>query len=37
MPRVVEFIRAFLRMHAEDVAAEHSQAVAPPPAKPLPN
>jgi hypothetical protein len=36
MPRLVEFIRAFLRMHAEDVAAEHSQAVAPP-AKPLPN
>ena len=37
MPRLVEFIRAFLRMHAEDVAAEHAQAVTPPPAKPLPN
>jgi hypothetical protein len=37
MPRLMDFIRAFLRMHAEDVAAEHVQAVTPPPAKPLPN
>ena len=33
MPRLVEFIRAFLRMHAEDVAAEGQQP-APAPNKP---
>jgi hypothetical protein len=37
MPRLVEFIRAFLRMHAEDVAAEHVQAAAQPAKPPLPN
>lgn len=36
MPRLVEFIRAFLRMHAEDVAAEAVQ-TGTAPAKPLPN
>jgi hypothetical protein len=38
MPRLVEFIKAFLRMYAEDQAAEGVVPVAPPPPKvPLPN
>lgn len=38
MPRLVEFIRAFLRIHAQDVAAEGAAQPGAPPAKPpLPN
>jgi hypothetical protein len=38
MPRLVEFIRAFLKMHAEDVAAAHGGPAPPePPKQPLPN
>jgi hypothetical protein len=37
MPRLVEFIRAFLRMHAEDVASEQGQAATQPQKPPLPN
>lgn len=37
MPRLVEFIRAFLRMHAEDVASEQAQAATAPAKPPLPN
>ncbi len=37
MPRLVEFIRAFLRMHAEDVAAEGIHPAGPPAKPPLAN
>ena len=37
MPRLVEFIRAFLRMHAEDVAAEGQQPASAPNKPPLMN
>jgi hypothetical protein len=37
MPRLVEFIRAFLRMHAEDVAAEAMHPAVPPAKPPLTN
>jgi hypothetical protein len=38
MPRLVEFIRAFLQLHAEDLAAAAAEAAqAPSPKEPLPN
>jgi hypothetical protein len=37
MPRLVEFIRAFLKMHAEDVAAENGQQSSVEVKPPLPN
>jgi hypothetical protein len=37
MPRLVEFIRAFLKLHAEDEAAAAADAAQPKPAPPLPN
>jgi hypothetical protein len=37
MQRLVDFIKAFMRMHAEDVAAEKGRPAQPPSGEPLPN